>query len=121
MSDSIQNIYKANSAAVVVVLAIALLALFAGSRRRGGGATTLGILGVLLSLPSAIYVGLQQFEIWRPEYNEDQEWINAGLNSASIVGLAFILLALIIAKSPVQRQQFQQPPPQYQQPPPRPW
>lgn len=121
MYDSINTLYKVNTAAVVVILAIALLALFAGSRRRGSGATTLGILGVLLSLPSAIYMGLQQFDIWRPDYNEDQEWINAGLNSASIVGLAFILLGLIIAKSPAPRQQYQQPPPQYQQPPPRPW
>lgn len=121
MYDSINTLYKVNSAAVVVILAIALLALLAGSRRRGGGATALGILGVVLSLPSAVYLGLQQLDIWRPEYNEDQQWLNAGLNSASVVGLAFILLGLIIAKSPAPRQQFQQPPQQYQQPPQRPW
>ena len=110
--DSLQLLYKVNTIAYLAINVVAFFALFAGSRRRGGSATALGLFGVFLTVPSAAYAAALLFDWYKPNYSSDTAaWVSAGLNSASIVGLAFVLLALIIAKSSTPRTQYQSPAP----------
>lgn len=109
--ESLHLVFNVNAIAFIAINAIAFFALLLGAKRRGRAATALGLLGVAMSLPQAVYSAALQFDWYQPEDSDATLWPLAILGLVSIVGAAFVLLALIIAKSPTPRTQYQPPAP----------